>query len=222
MEASGQRKPATQERILAAAASLFGRLGYKGVSTRDIALAAEVSEVTVYRHYPRKRDLYAAVVTGELGQVYLRGDLLAQIAAASDARHALVRTFELIHSTVARRPEMLRLVLYSSLDNEGDLHALLKKHLGEFVEILARYLEPWVSRGELRCGNARAMILALVAIVVLHRPLQEAFPAGTADPEAAFEAFVEMCLGMRPLLTTGAGHSISAGETTNQEETAIG
>jgi len=67
-------------RILSTATDLFARFGYNGVSTRDIASAAQVNEVTVYRHYPRKHDLYVAVLESELQQVYFRGDLLARIA----------------------------------------------------------------------------------------------------------------------------------------------
>src|ERR1700728_2598147 len=154
-ETPGHGRSATEERILAAAASLFGRLGFNGVSTRDIAAAAEVNEVTIYRHYPRKRDLYIAVLASELGRVSLRGDLLAEIAQAADARKALASTFELITTTVTREPGMLRLVLYSSLELRADLDLLLRKHLGELVEVVARYLEPWVIKGDLRCSSAK-------------------------------------------------------------------
>ena len=68
------------ERILATATELFARFGYNGVSTRDVAAAAQVNEVTVYRHFPRKHDLYLAVLESELQQLRFRGDLLARIA----------------------------------------------------------------------------------------------------------------------------------------------
>jgi AcrR family transcriptional regulator len=194
-EASGHGKSATEERILAAAAGLFGRLGYNGVSTRDIATAAEVNEVTIYRHYPRKRDLYVAVLAAELGRVSLRGDLLAEIAQASDARRALACTFELIATTVLREPELLRLVLYSSLELRADLDVLLRRHLGQLVEVVAHYLEPWVAKGELRCSSAKGLIFALISIVVFHRPLYRAFSSEPADPDGAFETFAEICLG---------------------------
>src|SRR5580692_1095549 len=77
------------ERILTTATELFARFGYNGVSTRDVALAAQVNEVTVYRHYPRKHDLYLAVLEAELQQLRFRGDLLAGVADAPDGRTAL-------------------------------------------------------------------------------------------------------------------------------------
>ena len=224
METVVQGRIATEKRILSAAAVLFGRFGYNGVSTRDIALAAEVNEVTVYRHYPRKNDLYLAVLAEELGQLSLRGDLLTEIVQAPDAKRALVCTFKLIEAAVMQRPEMLRLVLYSSLEMRADLDALLRRYLGEFVELTARYLEPWVSSGEIQCSSARAMVLALVSIVVLHHPLHRVLPAGIAEPDAAFEAFAAICLGTgrRPPLSSEGANILSTRETTNKKALVIG
>ena len=64
-------KSDAEARIMASAASMFANFGYNGVSTRDIAASAGVNEVTIYRHYPRKRDLYVAVLDAELQQVLL-------------------------------------------------------------------------------------------------------------------------------------------------------
>jgi|SRR5580658_10439213 AcrR family transcriptional regulator len=190
----GPGKSPTEERILVAAAGLFSKLGYNGVSTRDIASAAEVNEVTVYRHYPRKRDLYLAVLTKEMGRVSLRGDLLTKIAHAPDASKALAVTFEVIATTVQRNPALLRLILYSSLELKPELDELLRQYLGEFVEVLARYLEPWIVRGELHCTNAKALIFALIAIVGLHEPIYRAFSTDGESTRTIFDSFAEMCL----------------------------
>jgi AcrR family transcriptional regulator len=192
----GQGKSATEERILAAAARLFSKLGYNGVSTRDIASAAEVNEVTVYRHYPRKRDLYRAVLASELGRVSLRGDLLAKIAHAPDARQALTHTFEVIQSAILREPALLRLVLYSSLELKDELDLMMRSHLGELVEVIARYLEPWIARGEMRCSNPKALVFALIAIVGFHEPLYRALSADSDGLKIPFDAFAEAWLGM--------------------------
>ena len=113
---SNPGRGAAEARILASAAGMFATFGYNGVSTRDIATSAGVNEVTIYRHYPRKRDLYVAVLDAELQEVKLRGDLLARVAEASDARTAVARTFELIAATLTTRQDLLRLVQYSALE----------------------------------------------------------------------------------------------------------
>ena len=86
----GSTRGSTEERILTKAAALFAQFGYNGVSTREIATSAEVNEVTIYRRYPRKRDLYAAVLSAELQRVHLRDPLtltLTQVTPSPSSPH---------------------------------------------------------------------------------------------------------------------------------------
>jgi len=69
---SSNEKTGTDVRILSTAAVRFAQFGYNGVSTREIASDAGVNEVTIYRHYPNKRNLYLAVLDSELAKVNLR------------------------------------------------------------------------------------------------------------------------------------------------------
>jgi AcrR family transcriptional regulator len=179
-------------RILASATGLFANFGYNGVSTRDIAARAGVNEVTIYRHFPRKRELYVAVLDSELQQVKLGGDLLARIAEASDAKTVLARTFDLISATLLTRPELLRLIQYSALELGEDFDPLLRKHLSQLVEVVVRYIEPWVIRGELRCASAKALVLSLIGIILSHQPLDRLFLSDGTSPEAMFAAFAEL------------------------------
>jgi AcrR family transcriptional regulator len=178
-------------RVLASATGLFANFGYNGVSIRDIAADASVNEVTIYRHYPRKRELYVAVLDTELQQVKLGGELLARIAEASDAKMVLTRTFELISATLLTRPELLRLIQYSALEMGDDLNPLVHRHLSQLVEVMVRYLEPWVSRGELRCTNAKVLVLSLVGIILSHRTLDHLFLGDGSGLEEMFGAFTE-------------------------------
>jgi len=180
-----------ESRILASAAEMFANFGYNGASTRDIAAGAGVNEVTIYRHYPRKRDLYVAVLDAQLQQVKLRGDLLAHIAAAQDARTAVARTYDLIAATLLHRKELLRLMQYSTLELGDEIDPLLRRYLGELVEVIAHYLQPWVDRGEVRCASAKALVLSLVAIILSHRSLHRLFSGDGSSPEAMFKAYAE-------------------------------
>jgi AcrR family transcriptional regulator len=189
---SNNGKGEAEARILASAAGMFANFGYNGVSTRDIATGAGVNEVTIYRHYPRKRDLYVAVLDAELQQVKLRDSKSPRIAEAQDARTAVTRTFELIVATLQNRQDLVRLMQYSSLELSDDIDPLLRRHLGELVEVIARYLEPWVSKGELRCTSAKTLVLSLVAIILSHRSLHRLFAGDGSSPEALFKAYAEL------------------------------
>jgi len=176
------------DRILSTATILFARSGYKGITTREIAAEAEVSEVTIFRHFPSKHDLYMAVMKSGMQQLHLRGELLAGIAEASDGRTALARTFELIARTLTEKPEILRLLQYSALELSADFDPLARKHLGEFVELTVRYLEPWIKNGELRCTSGRNLVFALIAIVVSYSSLHRVFSIEKSGPDVLFEA----------------------------------
>lgn len=178
---NGAARASAHERILATAASLFAQFGYGGVSTREIAAEAGVNEVTIYRHYPRKRDLYLAVIGTELSHIQLRGELLAKLAEASSGHDALLCTFELIVATLQQRPHLLRLLHFGTLDLEQDLDPLFRKHLVELVEVVARYLDPWIEKGELQSTDSKALVLTLVAIVLSGDPLKRLFRVDVAQ-----------------------------------------
>ena len=55
-----------RERLIAAARVMFAERGYRGTTTRDLALAAGVVEPTLFRHFPSKAELFDAAVVAPL------------------------------------------------------------------------------------------------------------------------------------------------------------
>jgi AcrR family transcriptional regulator len=202
-----------KERILIAAANLFSRGGYSGVSTREIASAARLNEVTIYRYFPHKRELYLAVLADELGRVHLRGDQLQDLAEAGDAREALSRAFAMIQTALFKRPLLLPLVLYGALEVAADVDVLLKRHVGEFVEVVTRYLDPWVAKdgvggGKFLSRNTRGLVLALVSVAVFCPSLERVFPVTSASAaEALVETYVRAAEPERKAAGSAAGKS---------------
>ncbi|MFD0969734.1 TetR/AcrR family transcriptional regulator [Plantactinospora endophytica] len=77
-----QRRAETQRMIQAHAVRLFAERGYDATTMTDVAEAAGVSPMTVYRHFPTKEDLVL---------VDQYGSLIAERIAASSAAQPLVR-----------------------------------------------------------------------------------------------------------------------------------
>jgi AcrR family transcriptional regulator len=73
--------------ILAAAAALFARKGYHGVSIDDIGAAVGMSGPGIYRHFPGKEAVLAEMLLDISQRLHAEGGRLA--AAAPDAPSAL-------------------------------------------------------------------------------------------------------------------------------------
>jgi AcrR family transcriptional regulator len=72
----------TRQRILDAAARLFGEKGYANSSTADLAAAADVSEGSIFYHFGSKRALLEA-----LGQDYAKRMVAAMRGDSDDLAH---------------------------------------------------------------------------------------------------------------------------------------
>jgi AcrR family transcriptional regulator len=72
-------KSNTRERIMEAALSLFSIKGYDGSATRDIAQMAEVNEITLFRHFGSKENLFREVLSHYAPTSMLSEKLNAQL-----------------------------------------------------------------------------------------------------------------------------------------------
>ena len=91
--------PATRARIAQAAAALFVEKGFEAVTVAEVARAGGVSSATVFKHFPRKEDLYldraddAADLLRSAVRAPAGADVLTSLHAAAvdllDTRHPL-------------------------------------------------------------------------------------------------------------------------------------
>jgi len=131
----------SKERMISAAVTLFARGGFSGVTTRDIAQKANVSEGNIFRYFPHKRDLFIAAVDSELGKLSVRAaGLLVPKDEELDSRNALRELFEMITEAVITQPDLVRLMRYSALEFGPDMEPVYRKHLEAIVTASARTL----------------------------------------------------------------------------------
>lgn len=64
---NGREGTSTREKLIQAARNEFAEQGMRGATTKNIARAAGVSEVTLFRHFATKKDLFLAVLEGYSG-----------------------------------------------------------------------------------------------------------------------------------------------------------
>jgi AcrR family transcriptional regulator len=180
------------ERILATAVDLFAKSGFNGVSIRDIAMAAKVNEVTIFRHFPRKLDLYLAALQAGLQRIHLRGDLLSGIAEARNGEEALTKAFASILEALKGKEDVVRLVQFGSLELAEYSDPLVRQHLLELVEVISEYLGRGAKSGELRSGSNKDAVLTLIAITIVQRPLERLFKGKGCGLDSMFQTSLDL------------------------------
>ena len=142
---SGQRRHA----IVDAVKGVFAEKGFDGTTTRELAKAAGVSEALLYRHFPSKESLYAAML-----DACARGPVFAEFNRVLALPPSTATLVTLVHFLVSRfvlsddahKVAMDRLALRSLLED------------GDFVRLGARQLAAtWVSKVE-ACLKAAARV----------------------------------------------------------------
>ena len=155
-----------QQRILAAATELFATSGYNGVSTREIARAAEVNETSIYRYYLGKRELFLATLDAELSKVRLNDDQVAKLLTAPDAHTAMLALFQVMIEGVLQRRELIRLIQFSMLEYNDDLEDLYRRHIRQILQHASEYLAHWPELAETQKFDRRVTIFAFIAAFV--------------------------------------------------------
>lgn len=182
-----------QASIIAAAAQLFASKGFTGTTTREIARAAGISEALVFKYFPTKRALYAAI----LAEKASFSELLAAVEEAASKRDD-AQVFSLIASYRIRKsadPTMLRLLLFSALEGHEISDMFFKNQHRVFYDYLAGYIGQRAKEGAFKRVDPLLAARAFVGMVVHHRLLHEIFrvPAHRA-PEDSVENYVTLFL----------------------------
>lgn len=149
--------------IVAAACQLFLGAGYGGTTMDDVAAACRVSKRTLYRLFPGKADLFAAVVEAHRqSMLALPGDYEhLPLDAALEAIFRIDITPEADRTRLA----LLRLVAVEAL-HFPELAEMVHAHGGEkAAEALAAFLARQQAAGRIVIDDPRAMARILMDMV---------------------------------------------------------
>jgi len=132
--------PQTRAKILDVAITMFLEHGYDNVTVAEIARAAGVSSVTVFKHFPRKEDLFldraddaAALLRSAVRE---RGDSVTVLTSLQDAISALSDASHPLSGLDERSVAFLRTVAGS-----GALIARARQISAELQAVLTDELE---------------------------------------------------------------------------------
>jgi AcrR family transcriptional regulator len=177
--------------VLAAAATAFARTGFAATSMEDVAAAAGVTRLIVYRHFSSKEDLYRAVLTdvaARLGEEFARF-----LSLPEGARHGFATRSIL---TVAREnPDGYRLLMVHAA-REPQFEELGVEYRQAGFELARSFVRPVMTDPAMAEWAARSIV------EYLNNGVLEWLEVGSADRD---EEFVELATaGLIALYTAWA------------------
>jgi len=164
----------TEVRIIEAAVHLFAQNGFKGTSTRDIADLAKVNEATLFRHFPRKTDLFWAAADSRLNGVKLSRELQQGLSSDADPQTMIPMIVAFLVNTLLRSPELMRLLYVAGFELAGP-QRLLSEHLGPIFDAVNSYFRRCALKGMIEDFDPVLATLALAGAVGAHYTLQPLF-----------------------------------------------
>jgi AcrR family transcriptional regulator len=167
---SSQKRQAS---LIGTAASLFAAKGFKGTTTKEIAKATGVSEALLFKYFPTKRALYAAILAEKAQYTGLR-EAVEEAAKKQDDE----RLFTVLASYRIRKgadPTLLRLLLFSALEGHEMSHMFFRQHYRVFYDLLTDYIRRRIEDGAFRPVDPLLAARAFFGVIVHHRLLHDIF-----------------------------------------------
>jgi AcrR family transcriptional regulator len=199
--------PADERRaqILREASDLFGSRGFKGTTTRDVAGRVGLTEAALYRYFPSKEAMYAAILDQRMAAPEVL-DPFQPLIDAGDDRGVFTQLALALLRSLGGDASMLRLLLYSALEGHELARPFHDGRMRRLRETLASYIARRQREGAFR-ADLEPLIAAraFLGTVVYHVIAREIFRQPEVDqpPEEVAETFVSIFL--KGVLATDGG-----------------
>lgn len=121
----------TRQSILAAAARLFARKGYKRTRVADIIRAVGITPPVFYNHFPSKQELF--VESFSVFVAWMRGFLEPQLDAEPDPAARDLARVHGYFGVQALSPDLMSLVRSEALHEDGDIRKVVERSYAEMT-----------------------------------------------------------------------------------------
>jgi AcrR family transcriptional regulator len=172
-----QDGPAVPDRIIRAAIALFSRQGYYQTGTREIARLADISEVTLFRYFEHKDDIFTAALQSSFKSVESRLDMLCGGVEGRTPEEVLPKIINLLVDITTFSPELLKLAGVAVLEMRGKYQDMCCHLLAPLLTHITNYLRLNVANGRLRNLNP-AIVTAAMAMTIIVQPELSKFIEG--------------------------------------------
>lgn len=166
-----------RHQLIRVAIALFSKKGFSGTTTKEIARIAGVTEAIIFRHFPTKDDLYAAILDEKANQLEF-DEWLKEMREHAERRddesvfRALVKKLVDFHR---KDPDFMRLMLFSALENHTLAQKFHDRRGDSLHKFLRGYLQARQREGAFENLNINATICACFAMPMHYSMVRQLF-----------------------------------------------
>lgn len=199
-----------REQILDVAIRLFSQKGFRGTTTKEIALAAGVNEAIIFRHFTTKRDLYSAILDRKASSSVAVESEIEKAMARKDDRAVFEHIAKHILDQTDQDDSFMRLICYSALEGHELAEMFHHRQITRYYQYLADYIKGRTADGMFRRIDALTAVRAFVGMVLYHSQMKRFYGTGLLNisNSAAAKRFTDICfngiLAQAATLKTGS------------------
>jgi AcrR family transcriptional regulator len=154
-----------RDQILEVAARQFASHGYAGTSMRGLAEEVGISAPAIYRHFPNKLTLFEHVIELRSRGTQTR-EYLETLRALDDIEDVLRSVSLHLLTTAKQRPEVLKLLLMTSVCEDPAATKLLQEVRAPYVDFLRTEVARRIAGGELMPVDPQITARCYIGMVI--------------------------------------------------------
>jgi AcrR family transcriptional regulator len=190
-----QRNNPTRERIIDAGLQMFGEKGFNGSTTKDIARSANVNEVTIFRLFKSKRELFEAVMV-ERSPLPL---IMREISFSPDAdiEDLFVQNAKAVLSILRSNKYLFMVMLRDAWRQPRTRSTISNVLMKKGTEFGAEFMRVQMERGRIRTMEPEIVARAWMGMVQAYfitGDLLEGRPSSPEDYERVLRGFASILL----------------------------
>lgn len=157
-----------REQIIEVAVRLFSQKGFRGATTKEIALAAGVNEAIIFRHFSTKSELYTAIIDRKADSAEMKSmrSALAEAMEQSDDRQVFETLAFHMLEFHERDDTCMRLLLYSALEGHELAEMITRNHISKTHQQMAEYVKRRIADGVFRRVDPMTAVRGFMGMVI--------------------------------------------------------
>jgi AcrR family transcriptional regulator len=159
-----------RQQIIDVALKLFSEKGFRGTTTKEIALAAGINEAIIFRHFATKSDLYAAIIDQKASSSYFQAvhKSFKEAEETGDDR----KLFQAVAFNLLEFHEndntAMRVLLYSALERHELAESIYRNHISKVHGQLADHVKTRMNEGVFRRVDPMIAVRGFIGMVISH------------------------------------------------------